>query len=541
MKLVTTAEMRQIEIEANQNGLAYETMMENAGLGLAKEINILVPKSEEELRIIGLVGSGNNGGDTLIALAHLAGSGWKVCAYIIKRETGDVLLERLKKAGGEVVFAKNDEGFSHLSACLEKSNVVIDGILGTGVKLPLTKEISSVLNAVNHSIGALSWPPYVVAVDCPSGVNCDSGEVADEVIPASITVCMAAVKQGLLKFPAFEMVGEIRSVDIGLDGYSPVWENIFNFVADEEMVLNILPERPADSHKGTFGTALVVGGSINYIGAPQLAGKAAYRCGAGLVQLAVPAPVQHAIAGQLLEATWVVLPHELGVIAEDAAEVLMENLGRATSMLLGPGLGTDDTTKHFIQKILSGKASSKKPAGRIGFTHSEPALKFEKNISLPRMVVDADGLRLLAGIEKWSSLLPEGSVLTPHPGEMAALTGMSTQAIQADRRNIALQFARDWGQVVVLKGAFTVVASADGRSAAIPVATSALARAGTGDVLAGLIAGLMAQGVGSYESAVAGAWIHAQAGLYAAEKLGSEAVVMAGDVLDAIVPVYSSF
>jgi NAD(P)H-hydrate epimerase len=166
--------------------------------------------------------------------------------------------------------------------------------------------------------------------------------------------------------------------------------------------------------------------------------------------------------------------------------------------------------------------------------HGEGDRKNQKSEKLPPLVFDADGLKLLAKIPDWAKTLPTPAILTPHPGEMSVLTGLSVEEIQTDREGIAARFAKEWGHVVVLKGAFTVVAAPDGRSTVIPFATSALARAGTGDVLAGLIVGLRAQGVDAYEAAVAGAWIHARAGLEAAEALGGTASVLAGDVLEAV-------
>jgi ADP-dependent NAD(P)H-hydrate dehydratase / NAD(P)H-hydrate epimerase len=542
MKLVTVDEMRAIEQEADADGLSYSQMMENAGHGLADEIQILVYSDDEDHEALGLVGPGNNGGDTLVALAHLAADGWRTRAYLVRRKVdNDPLIERLRKEGGEIIQAENDAKFDKLSAFVSTADVVVDGVLGTGFQLPLKADVAKVLAAVNKAVAELSWPPYVVAVDCPSGVDSDTGEAAEDAIPASVTVCMAAIKQGLLRFPAFELAGELRVADIGLTDEVKSWKKVKHFVADDDTVEDILPLRPADSHKGTFGTALIAAGSINYTGAPLLAGKAAYRVGAGLVQMAVPGPVHMALAGHFPEATWVMLPHEMGVIAGGAAVVLMKNFERATALLIGPGLGTEDSTKEFIENLLMGKSSPRKSAGRIGFVHSESEKKEETNTDFPSLVVDADGLRLLAKIDDWAKLLPADSILTPHPGEMAALTGLEKDVIQSDRLATALKYAREWGHVVVLKGAFSVIAAPDGRAALIPVATPALARAGTGDVLAGLIVGLRAQGVAAYEAAVAGAWIHAQSGLYAAEKVGAEASVLAGDVLDAVADVLSGF
>lgn len=544
MKLVTVAEMRAIEHEADSNGLSYAKMMENAGHGLAEEIALLAyGELDEKREILALVGSGNNGGDALVALAHLAADGWRARAYLVKRKAeGDELLERFKKEGGEILSVETDPGLTQLTAFIETADVLVDGVLGTGVKLPLKPEVAGVLAAANRAISALNWPPYVVAVDCPSGVDCDSGDAAEETIPASLTVCMAAIKPGLLKFPAFELAGELRVVDIGLTDEIESWGKVSSFVADEDTVEEILPPRLADAHKGTFGTLLVAAGSVSYTGAALLAGKSAYRAGVGLVQMAVPGGVHSALAGHFLEATWILLPNEKGFIAEHAAEVLVKNLGRATALVLGPGFGGEETTQKFIETLLMGNSASRKNLAPMGFIRADagqPAA--EKTLGLPPLIVDADGLRHLAKIKDWAKLLPAETILTPHPGEMAALTGLDKETIQADRLTLALKYALAWGHVVVLKGAFTVIAAPDGRATLIPVATPALARAGTGDVLAGLIGGLRAQGVSAYDAAVAGAWIHAQAGLFAAEKVGAEASVLAGDVMDAIADVLSGF
>jgi NAD(P)H-hydrate epimerase len=250
--------------------------------------------------------------------------------------------------------------------------------------------------------------------------------------------------------------------------------------------------------------------------------------------MAVPGPVHIALAGRFPEATWVLLPHETGVISSNAAEVLAKNFERATALLIGPGFGMENTTKEFIENLMEGKYAVKKTTQRIGFVHRESEMTEEVNSKLPPLVIDADGLKLLGQLKDWYQKIPAPAILTPHPGEMAGLTDLSKELIQEKREEIAAQYAKLWGHVVVLKGAFTVVAAPDGRVTVIPVATPALAHAGTGDVLAGLIVGLRAQGLDAFDAAVAGAWIHARAGLYAADDLGTTTSVLAGDVLDSI-------
>jgi NAD(P)H-hydrate epimerase len=217
--------------------------------------------------------------------------------------------------------------------------------------------------------------------------------------------------------------------------------------------------------------------------------------------------------GHIPEATWLPLAQEDGWISPEAAALVIEGVHHADALLIGPGLGQADCTREFIRRLVSN--------------------------SLPRMVVDADGLKHLAKIENWQTLLPRESILTPHPGEMAVLTGWDKEAIQSERLACAENFARAWGHVVVLKGAFTVVAAPDGRSGVVPVATSALAHAGTGDVLAGMIVGMLAQGIPAYETAATCAWVHAQAGLNAAERLGYQAGVTAWEVVMALDEIFS--
>jgi hydroxyethylthiazole kinase-like uncharacterized protein yjeF len=541
MKLVSVAEMLTIEREADASGLTYKKMMENAGQGLADAVQEAYGHFPD-LSVVGLIGSGNNGGDTLVAMASLLGNGWKATALLVRpRKRDDPLVERFRQAGGQVLIPGADHlaDPGRLDELLRDYAVLLDGVLGTGVQLPLKAELGRALGAIQEVLAEMEKPPIVVAVDCPSGVDADSGQAAAECIPADLTVTMAAVKRGLLRFPAFTLLGDLKIVEIGNLAGIEAWDSLGSFVVDRAYAHSVLPARPLDAHKGTFGTALVVAGSTNYTGAALLAGQSAYRSGAGLVTMAVPGPLHQALSGHFPEATWILLPHDLGVIARTAAEVLRDQLGRVTGMLLGPGFGLEDTTKDFISLLISALDTSAH-GGRIGFNYPNQVgiPKAEKSsAALPPLVIDADGLKLLARIPGWSSLLPAGTVLTPHPGELSVMTSIDKDEIQADRLAIAGRLAREWGHVLVLKGALTVIAAPDGRLAVIPVASPALARAGTGDVLAGLIVGLRAQGVPAFEAASAGAWIHARAGLWAAKRHGNTATVLAGDVLASVVEV----
>ena len=529
MKYVSVEEMIAIEKEADAGGHSYEKMMEHAGRSLAETIRDVYSQQEKN-SALGLIGSGNNGGDALVAFSYLQDWGWETTAYIVKsRPENDPLVQRVRDAGGTVLTLDDDPKYKKLRAALNHHSVILDGVLGTGVQLPLKGVVADTLAWVKKTLEKMAEPPPVVAVDCPSGVDCDTGEAAAECIPAELTVTMAAVKRGLLNFPAFNLVGELDLVGIGLPKRIKAYTSVQREVTSAEWVHGVLPIRPLDAHKGTFGTALIVAGSVNYTGAVSLAGEAAYRIGAGLVTLGVPGPLHSALAGQLPEVTWLLLPHEVGVISAAAAKIVKQNLGRVTAMLIGPGLGVEDTTAEFLVQLLQEQAPKK--SAQIGFVKSSHDEADKKSSALPALVIDADGLKLLARIDDWPDQLPDLSVLTPHPGEMAVLTDVAISEIQADRVMIAERFAAEWGHVVVLKGAFTVIAAPDGRTMIIPVASPALARAGSGDVLAGLIVGLRAQGMEAFEAAAAGAWIHAQAGLNAADILGSTAAVIASDLI----------
>ncbi len=532
MKFVSVEEMIAIEKESDAGGHTYPKMMEHAGRGLAEQVRDAYSHLSEK-RALGLVGSGNNGGDTLVAFSYLLEWGWETTAYIVRpRPKDDPLVERLREAGGMILTLDEDTKYKKLRAALKHHTVMLDGVLGTGIKLPLRGDLAEVLKWVRNTLTKMDDAPHVVAVDCPSGVDSDTGEVAPECIPAELTVTMAAIKRGLLQFPAYNLVGSLKLVGIGLPKGIKAYNAVKREVISSEWVREVLPVRPLDGHKGTFGTALIVAGSVNYTGAASLAGESAYRMGTGLVTLAVPGPLHSALAGQIPEVTWLLLPHEMGVIQGSAAKIVKDNLERVTAMLVGPGFGLEDPTAEFIVQLLGEQAPKK--GAQIGFVKSTGEEDTPEVTGLAPLVIDADGLKLLARISNWAEQLPSQAILTPHPGEMAVLTELDIEDIQADRIGVAERFAKKWGHVVVLKGAFTVIAAPNGRTMIVPVASPALARAGSGDVLAGLIVGLRAQGVDAFEAAAAGAWIHAQCGTLAAVMLGSSAAVIAGDMIAAL-------
>jgi NAD(P)H-hydrate epimerase len=534
-KIVTVAEMKAIEAAADRAGVTYAMMMESAGSAVARAVLERLENPTEH-KVVALCGTGNNGGDGMVAAYHLAEAGvGSVALYFSKMpDENDPNLQRVRQSqkGLFVVDAENDQRWRVLKHLLGGVTVLIDAVFGTGVRLPLSGKPAEMLAQARKALEERAVQPLRVAVDCPSGLNCDTGDLDPVALPADVTVTFAAAKRGQFAFPAAEALGELIVAGIGVPEALPELAGVRLSLGTREAVRAVLPPRPRNAHKGTFGRALIAAGSVNFTGAAFLAGAAAYRVGAGLVTLAVPAPLYPILAAQLPEATWIVLPHELGVIAGAAAEVLEKELGRAQALLIGPGFGMDKETASFVRRLL--RAEDKTHRGAVGFGARVESAQPAEAGPLPPLVVDADGLRLLAQIEDWPKRLPPNTVLTPHPGEMSALTGMDKDALQADRIGAAQKYAAEWGHVVVLKGAFTVVAAPDGRATVQPFATAALARAGTGDVLAGAIVGLLAQGVPPYEAAVAGSFLHGLAGELAARALGTTASVLASDVLDAL-------
>jgi hydroxyethylthiazole kinase-like uncharacterized protein yjeF len=315
-------------------------------------------------------------------------------------------------------------------------------------------------------------------------------------------------------------------VDIGIP--PELADDVHLEMATAEQIQSWLPARPRSAHKGTFGRALIVAGSVNYVGAATLAGAGAKRVGTGLVTVALPMPIQPAVAAGLAEATYLLLPHDMGVIASGAVPVLRDQYEEYDALLLGPGLTQEKETVAFVHALLGLEQSERR--GHIGFVSSGPSGPAE-GPKLPPLVVDADGLNALATAGEWWKMLPPGTILTPHPGEMARLMGgdVTTKEVQADRNGHAQRMAARWNTVVVLKGAFTVVADPGGRVFVLPFANPALATAGSGDVLAGAIVGLRAQGMAAFEAAVAGAYLHGLAGELARADLGDMGVV-AGDL-----------
>ncbi len=551
MKVVMVEQMRRIEAASDAAGYSYAAMMEKAGRAVAEAI--IARREVRDRRVLVLVGPGNNGGDGLVAARYLAEAGARVACYLSRPRdpAEDENFRLVQERGLAIVLASEDGKRDMLQQLALEANVVVDALLGTGARLPLRGTLAKMLSLVGRvlaarrqasrepltSLVAISAPvpppsplvggmqgggAFAVAVDGPSGLDYNSGALDGVAVSADLTVTFAYPKPGHFRFPGAGALGELVVADIGID--PALAADVALEVATPETVRGWLPPRPPDAHGGTLGKALIVAGSVNCTGAAYLAGAAATRAGAGLVTLALPTAIHTAVAARLAEATYLLLPHELGSIAARAAHVLAERLEEYDALLLGPGLGCERETAAFVETLLGGVGGRR----RLGFVGTKEGETLPP--ALPPLVVDADGLNILAGMEDWPKRLPPVSILTPHPGEMARLMGCTVSEVQADRVAVAQSQATAWGQVVVLKGAYTVVAAPDGRTAIEPFANPGLAPAGMGDVLAGTIVALRAQGSDAFEAAAAGAYLYGLAGDWARSKVGMAGMV-AGDVL----------
>ena len=521
MKIVTSDQMRTLEERSERAGTSTDTLMENAGLEVASTVRRVLGRVVGTHTLV-LVGKGNNGGDGLVVARRLSSWGGHVAVCLAgDRPDGDPKLVPVL-AQRTPIFTP---GTPELRAALATADIVVDAVLGTGRSRPIAGSLEALLRDVEAE---RSRRPALrlFAVDVPSGVDADTGTVDPACAGADITVTLGRPKAGLYRFPGAEVVGTVEIAGIGLppglDSDIPV------DLMTRAWAASALPTRPLAGHKGTFGRTLVVAGSRSYVGAAALAVGGAGRVGAGLLTLAAPASQQAALALMAAEATHLPLAEAVpGVHSPAAAGQVLEEAEKCKALLVGPGVGQAPETRAMLRDLL---------------LSGEP---------LPPPVIDADGLNFLAREDGWWNKLPGPAVLTPHPGEMARLTGLSTVEVQGDRTAVAIESAERWGCVVVLKGAFTVVAQPvrgtlrqaqgerigegvrlGGVAAVSPFANPALATAGTGDVLAGAITGLMAQGLGPVDAASLGVYLHGAAAEVAAP--GGRAGLLASDLLPAL-------
>lgn len=509
--IVTAGEMRAIEERAATLGATSPVLMENAGAAVARTIL----RECAPGRVLVLVGPGNNGGDGLVAARYLHDAGVATAIYSWKRDLDrpDANLALVKSRAIPIVEASTDPDRHMLASqfdMLQAGDVVLDALLGTGQSRPVEPDLASILDFVNNMHATFDLPTLIVALDLPTGLNAGTGEADPHTLHADRTITLGCPKVGLYLFPGAAAVGQVDVVDIGIPPGVAGGGTLLLITADD--VRERLPERPLNSNKGTFGKALIVAGSLNYTGAPYLSATAAGRSGAGLVTLAIARTIYAILASRIAEATFQPLPDEDGALSEAALEPLQKQMQSYTATLIGPGLGRHASTERLVRAAVRAAPNA--------------------------LVVDADGLNALA--EPLQSrphseiFAGEGTaILTPHPGELGRLLGSDAKAVEADRLGAIRQAVERTGQVVVLKGAHTLVAAPGSPVWLNPIANPALATAGSGDVLAGLITGLLAQGLSRLDAAICGVFIHSVAGLLASAEYG-DAGVLAGDLLPLI-------
>lgn len=523
MKLVTVEQMRLAEQAAIATGTSHEELIGRFAKTLVETVLSCSKEPVEDAprdQVLLLVGPGDNGKSALVAGRQMLGTRLSVRAYLWNLQGGQSdLIQALVERGVPLIRGEEDADFSALRHELEQADIVVDGLVGVGLARPVEGALGQIVESVNDA------DVPVVAVDLPTGVHGDTGQVLGTAVRADITVTMAYPKRGLYQFPGADCAGAIVVADVGIP------EDLVDAEAelvDVQQLVDVLPERPRDGHKRTFGRVLVVAGSLYFPGAPYLVSMGAYRVGAGLVTLAPPRSLYSLLAVRIVEAAFFPLPEgERGAIGEDALKVLGEELANYQVLVLGCGLGEEASTVTFMRRLLRARERAL-PA--IGFLPQMEREEFEWE--LPSLVLDGDALNALADVPEWWRNLPAGRVvLTPHPGEMARLLGVSRKEVLVSRIAIAQRAATTWGQVVVFKGAHTVIAHPSGRVVLNPAANPALATAGTGNVLAGMIAGFMAQGVSAFESALLGVYVHSLAGDILREEAGDTGN-LAGDLLD---------
>ncbi len=507
IELLTATQMADLDRQTIQQvGIPGMVLMENAADGCARAIVDRWPDRVGR-GVVVVAGPGNNGGDGHVIARKLANRGIPVKVLLLAapdRVKGDARtnLDLLPSFGVEVVQLLDDEAVTAARSHLAHCGVVVDALFGTGLERPLTGRFGAMAEDVN----AAGKP--VMAVDIASGVNASTGEVLGCAVAADLCVTFCRPKRGHYLFPGAACCGDVEVVDIGVPEARVEAAAVGTHLLGPGALARMLATRARQTHKGTYGHLLVLAGCADMPGAAALAANAALIGGVGLVTLAVPAGVRRLLRGLVPEVIVTTLPSEDGGFAEAAADALEDLLPGKTAVAVGPGVGRAAGTAAFVRRVVD-------------------------EVELPA-VVDADGLRALVGR---AGAAPAPRVLTPHPGEMAALLALTNAEVEADRPGAAARAAREQGAVVVLKGASSVLASPDGELLVNPTGNPGMASAGTGDVLTGLVGSLLAQprqlAGDPLGAAAAGVYLHGLAGDLAAAEVG-EASLLASHITDAV-------
>ncbi len=495
MKLVTAQEMKEIDrLATTEYGVSGLLLMDAAAKHTADAALGSLPRGRAGRAVI-FCGGGNNGGDGLGAARWLLSYGIRVRVFLIGAEpeklSGDAAVEKQLyiQAGGRLETLNSEDDWLLAQLAAERADVLVDALLGTGFSGELRPAVRRACQLLNKCAAP------VVAVDIPSGVQADDGAAARDAVEADATVTMALPKPGLFLYPGRAKAGKIFVANIGMPNKLLTEYPSRKYRINACMVSDLLPLRAENAHKGDAGRVLICAGSPGYTGAAALCGRAAVKAGAGLVSLLTPLSSREVLAVKLTE----VMVHGLlermpGVLGGGAASDVLQRSQNADVLALGPGLGVSESTQQAVRDILT-------------------------KAELP-VVIDADALTALQNHTDILAQMQAPKALTPHPGEMARLTGLSVEDIDRGRLTVAARYAREWKAVVVLKGAPTVIGCPDGTVYVNSTGSSALATGGSGDVLTGVIAALAAQGVTLQEAAVCGVYLHGLAGTLACADVG---------------------
>lgn len=507
MKILTAQEMKEIERRCvEEYGIPTLLLMENAGIQVALALGkLFAPVSSKKICI--LAGPGNNGGDGFVVARHLKNRGAGVTVYHLCGDNpsssggGDAALNFaiLRKMGVEPIFF-GEENISELAGAVGTSDVVVDALFGTGVSRPLDGAAAFAVSILNRS------GKPVVSIDIPSGINADTGKAMGEAVRARHTVALGFLKRGHVLHPGASHAGEVEVADIAIPR-DLANGGMVSYVAGNERQL-VLARRALDSHKGTFGHLLLVAGSAGKTGAACMAAESAMRVGTGRVSVAVPKSLNQVMENKLTEAMTIPLPETKDqCLSLQARRRLMELVLGMSAVAVGPGLSTHPETAQLVRDLI-------------------------RSVTAP-LVLDADGITALADDPGLLAKAQAPVILTPHPGEMARLVGASTTDVQNNRLEVAREFARKHGVFVVLKGAGTIIAAPDGILYVNSTGNPGMATAGTGDVLCGMIAGFLAQGIDAMRSALLAVYLHGLAGDIAASEVGVVGMV-ATDIIGRI-------
>jgi len=501
MRLVTNAEMKKIDGWAIRKfGLSGPVLMENAGRGCVEVLEKYFDPAN--LKVLVVCGKGNNGGDGFVIARHLCNRHASVKTVLLERENelkGDALrnLRLLKNARNEIITASRVSQLRVLTQVFHP-DVIIDAVFGTGFSGIPQGLYAQAIDLMNES------DAFILSVDIPSGINGNDGKCTKRCVIADATATMCLPKRGHYLFPGRAFCGELHVIDIGIP-YSLI-DDGFPRTVEYDDISSLLPFRPPDGNKGTFGNILVIAGARGFGGAAAMASLAALKAGAGLVRLAAPRGVVDSLEGKLLEVVKVPLEQtEEETISPPAVETLKPFLKSSTAIVVGPGITTNPETTIFLEELLS-------------------------MVNVP-CILDADAINIIAQNPRIMKKIRAPVIMTPHPGELARLIKSTPRQINNERFDIAIECAGKFNCVLVLKGAPTVIAAPDGAVYVNTTGNSGLASAGTGDVLVGLISGFVAQRQSLLNAAMTGVFMHGLAADLAIEE-GSEYALTAADLLE---------